>query len=55
MPVHVLWGEADRVLPARHAEGLPPSVAVTRIAGAGHIPQMERAAEVNAILAEISE
>ena len=54
MPVHVLWGEADRILPARHAEGLPSSVAVTRIADAGHLPQMERATEVNALLAGLS-
>ena len=50
MPVQVIWGEADRVLPAKHAEGLPPIVKVTRIAGAGHIPHMEKAAEVNAAI-----
>ena len=50
MPVQVIWGEADRVLPAKHAEGLPANVKVTRIAGAGHIPHLEKAAEVNAAI-----
>ena len=47
LPVQVLWGEADRVLPAAHADGLPESIAVVRVSGAGHIVHMERAAEVN--------
>jgi pyruvate dehydrogenase E2 component (dihydrolipoamide acetyltransferase) len=49
-PVHVVWGEADRILPAIHAEGLPASVAVTRIPGAGHIAHMEKASEINSII-----
>jgi pyruvate dehydrogenase E2 component (dihydrolipoamide acetyltransferase) len=52
MPVQVLWGEADRILPAHHAKDLPAHIKVTLIAGAGHVPHMEKAAEVNrAILA----
>jgi pyruvate dehydrogenase E2 component (dihydrolipoamide acetyltransferase) len=50
VPVQVIWGDADRVLPAKHAEGLPPNVKVTRIAGAGHIPHLEKAVEVNAAI-----
>lgn len=53
VPVQVIWGEADRVLPASHAEGLPAAVSVTRIAGAGHIAHMEKAAEVNAAIASL--
>ncbi len=48
VPVGIVWGEGDRILPAAHGEGLPETVVVTRIAGAGHIPHMEKAAEVNA-------
>jgi len=48
--VQVIWGEADRVLPVRHADALPANVKVTRIAGAGHIPHLEKAAEVNAAI-----
>ena len=47
-PVQVIWGEEDRILPARHAEGLAPAVSVTRLGGAGHIVHMEKAADVNA-------
>jgi pyruvate dehydrogenase E2 component (dihydrolipoamide acetyltransferase) len=54
MPVQVIWGDADQVLPAKHAEGLPPNVKVTRIAGAGHIPHLEKAAEVNAAIKGLS-
>jgi len=50
VPVQVIWGEADQILPAKHGEGLPDNVKVRRIAGAGHIPQMEKAAEVNAAI-----
>jgi pyruvate dehydrogenase E2 component (dihydrolipoamide acetyltransferase) len=50
IPVQVIWGEADRILPAKHAEGLPASVKVMTIAGAGHIPHLEKAAEVNAAI-----
>ncbi len=50
IPVQVVWGEADRILPAKHAEGLPASVKVTTISGAGHIPHLEKAAEVNAAI-----
>jgi pyruvate dehydrogenase E2 component (dihydrolipoamide acetyltransferase) len=50
MPAQVIWGDADRVLPPTHAEGLPPNLKVTRIAGAGHIPHLEKAADVNAAI-----
>jgi pyruvate dehydrogenase E2 component (dihydrolipoamide acetyltransferase) len=49
-PVQIIWGEADRILPPSHAEGLPANVKVTRIPGAGHIPHMEKAADVNAAI-----
>jgi pyruvate dehydrogenase E2 component (dihydrolipoamide acetyltransferase) len=49
-PVQIIWGESDRILPVAHGEGLPGNVKVTRIAGAGHIPYMEKAAEVNELI-----
>jgi pyruvate dehydrogenase E2 component (dihydrolipoamide acetyltransferase) len=51
-PVLVLWGERDGIIPARHADGLPDPVRVERIAGVGHMPQVEEAATVNRLLAE---
>jgi pyruvate dehydrogenase E2 component (dihydrolipoamide acetyltransferase) len=50
MPAQVIWGEADSVLPAKHADGLPSNVKVTRISGAGHIPHLEKSADVNAAI-----
>lgn len=49
-PVQVIWGEEDRILPVVHAEGLPAAIAVHRIAGAGHLVHMEKAAEVDALI-----
>jgi pyruvate dehydrogenase E2 component (dihydrolipoamide acetyltransferase) len=50
VPVQVIWGAEDRIVPPRHAEGLPPAVKVTRLAGAGHLAHMEQAGEVNALI-----
>ncbi|MBV9750853.1 MAG: alpha/beta fold hydrolase, partial [Acetobacteraceae bacterium] len=47
VPLQVLWGEKDEVIPARQADGLPQDIHVTILPGAGHMPQMEKAAEVN--------
>lgn len=55
VPVQVLWGAQDEVIPARHAEGLPPGVQVSVLPGAGHMPHMEKAAEVNRVLLDFIE
>lgn len=51
VPVQVIWGEEDRILPVSHAEGLPAAIPVLRLAATGHLAHMERAAEVNAAIA----
>ncbi len=51
VPAQVVWGDEDRIIPPRHAEGLPAAVPVHRIAGAGHMVHMEAAAEVNRLVA----
>ena len=53
MPVQVLWGEADQVVPPAHGRDLPDTVAVHVLPGAGHMPQMEQASAVNAHLAAL--
>lgn len=53
VPVHVVWGEADRILSATHADGLPETVSVTRIPGAGHIAHMEKASEINSVIKSV--
>jgi pyruvate dehydrogenase E2 component (dihydrolipoamide acetyltransferase) len=49
-PVLVIWGRADQVLPAAHAQGLPDYVRVEVLNGAGHSPHMEAANEVNRLV-----
>ena len=53
-PVQVIWGREDRILPPAQAEGLPATVAVATIENAGHMPQMEAAAEVNRLIRKIA-
>lgn len=41
MPVRMVWGEADRIVPAATADGLPASMPVVRVPGMGHAPHLE--------------
>jgi pyruvate dehydrogenase E2 component (dihydrolipoamide acetyltransferase) len=53
VPRQVIWGRADRIIPAAHAEGLPAGVAVHLLDGAGHLPHMEKSGEVNRLIADL--
>lgn len=48
-PSLVIWGAADAIIPARHAEGLPAEVEI--LPGQGHMVQMEAAERINQRLA----
>ena len=50
IPVTVIWGKEDMILPVSHTEGLPDSVTLEIIDESGHVPQMENAARVNDII-----
>ncbi|MFO1327646.1 MAG: acetoin dehydrogenase dihydrolipoyllysine-residue acetyltransferase subunit [Rubrivivax sp.] len=50
VPVAVVWGEADRVIPASHAQNAPPGAKVKVLPGAGHMTMMEKAGDFNALL-----
>lgn len=50
LPILVIWGAADRIVPPAHAGAAPPSARVEIVDGAGHQPQMEAAGEVNRLL-----
>jgi pyruvate dehydrogenase E2 component (dihydrolipoamide acetyltransferase) len=50
IPLQIIWGEGDRIIPAAHANGLPASVLVHLIPGAGHMVHMEKAQEVNELI-----
>jgi pimeloyl-ACP methyl ester carboxylesterase len=51
IPVSIVWGQRDRVLPPRHADGLPGRMALHRFADAGHLPHVEALDEVAEIVA----
>ena len=52
VPVLVVWGAEDRIVPASHAEAAAAAgAAVEIVEGAGHMVQMEAAPRVNALLA----
>ena len=52
VPVLVVWGMEDRIVPAAHATALGEGAKVELIEGAGHMVQMEQANRVNAALKE---
>ena len=51
VPVSVVWGAADRVIPAAQAESVTGAVRYL-VDGAGHMPHMERPGEVQAAIEE---
>lgn len=50
VPILIVWGAQDQVIPALHATAAPAGATVTVLEGAGHMPHMERANELNALL-----
>ena len=50
VPVLVIWGGEDRILPVSQAQSLPGSVRTEIIAGSGHMAQMEASAKVNRLI-----
>jgi pyruvate dehydrogenase E2 component (dihydrolipoamide acetyltransferase) len=50
LPLLVVWGAQDRIIPAAHAGNAPPRATVQVLEGAGHMAMMEKASEVNALL-----
>ena len=51
VPVTVVWGRADRIIPAAQAESVAGAVRHL-VDDAGHMPHMERPAEVQAAIEE---
>jgi pyruvate dehydrogenase E2 component (dihydrolipoamide acetyltransferase) len=51
LPMRVVWGMQDRILPSRHADGLPGRVAVHRFAQVGHLPHVEARDDAASIVA----
>jgi len=53
-PIQIISGSQDRIVPAKHAEGLPGNVKVHSFANTGHMPHMEAASDVNRLIVEIA-
>ena len=54
VPVQIVWGRQDKVIPVAQASGLPANIPVTVFDDAGHMPHMEKAAETNRLIAEFA-
>jgi pyruvate dehydrogenase E2 component (dihydrolipoamide acetyltransferase) len=50
VPVQVIWGSDDRIIPASHAQALGARGAVHILDAAGHLPHMEKSSEVNRLI-----
>jgi len=50
MPVQIIWGREDRIIPCAHAEALSSRLPVHIVEQAGHLPHMEKASEVNRLV-----
>ncbi|HVH74873.1 MAG TPA: acetoin dehydrogenase dihydrolipoyllysine-residue acetyltransferase subunit [Stellaceae bacterium] len=46
MPVQLIWGREDRIIPVGHAEALAARLPVHILPETGHLPHMEKAGEV---------
>jgi len=50
MPLLVVWGSDDRIIPATHAHSLPKNVEAHIIPESGHMVQMEAATKLNSLI-----
>ena len=50
IPLLVIWGAADQIVPSGHASGLPQTAQVEILEGCGHMVQMEAAGDVNRLV-----
>ncbi len=50
MPVQVIWGRDDRIIPVAHAAAVASPAQVHVLDGVGHLPHMEKAGEVNRLI-----
>lgn len=53
IPVQLIWGRDDRIIPVAHAEALVGHFPVHILDRTGHLPHMERAGEINRLLGRL--
>ncbi len=52
VPILVIWGSEDQIIPVDHTENLPSDARVEVLEDTGHMPQMEAAGKVNRLVGE---
>ena len=52
MPVQLIWGRNDRIIPVAHAAALTARLPVHIVEAAGHLPHMEKAGEINRLIGQ---
>jgi pyruvate dehydrogenase E2 component (dihydrolipoamide acetyltransferase) len=50
VPLQLIWGQEDQIIPVSHGAGLPANIAVHVLEGTGHVAHLERAREVNDLI-----
>lgn len=50
VPVQLIWGVADRIVPPPPADSIPAAIPFHLLPGAGHMPHVEAASRVNALI-----
>ena len=55
MPVQLIWGRDDQIIPAKHAEALASRLPVHILEEAGHLPHMEKSGTVNQLVRRFTE
>ena len=55
VPVQLIWGSDDRIIPLAHAEALAGKLPVHILDDAGHLPHMEKSGEVNRLIGRFIE
>lgn len=51
VPVQIVWGSDDAIVPPSHGDDLPASVTLHRFDKIGHLPHMEASGDVNRLIA----
>jgi pyruvate dehydrogenase E2 component (dihydrolipoamide acetyltransferase) len=55
LPVQIIWGREDRIIPVARAEALASRLPVHILEQTGHLPHMEKAGEVNRLIKRLIE
>ncbi len=55
LPVQIIWGREDRIIPVAHAEALASHLPVHILEQTGHLPHMEKAGEANRLIKRLIE